>query len=71
MSMAKPIRPGRLARERALEAARMSGCTCRQPDIELVQWISDKVQYVHARHDDGCPALKVDSTLLFSPRGRS
>lgn len=64
-AIAKPIRPGRKAKQRALEAARMSGCICRKPDVELVHWLSDKVQHVQVRHDDACPAVGVGVQCLL------
>jgi len=56
MAYAKPIRPGRAARRRAVAAAKLAGCTCK-PDVEIVRWDSDQVQHVQARHDAGCPAV--------------
>jgi hypothetical protein len=66
--LAKPIRPSRAARQRALVAARAVGCTCR-PDFELARFVNDELQQVRALHDHACPAADAGRTLMLCTKG--
>ncbi len=67
--MARPVRPSRRARASIIAAAQDGGCTCRRPDVELVQWHSDLVTQYRMAHEAGCPAIGQDTVAFLLPLG--